>query len=120
MRAVTLLLALAITVPSAAVSQTILADVHIGRGPVQGRIVLGFPGYYYAPVVAHRYYEDCYRCRPVVVGHAPHGLAHGYYRVAPGHGAAIGRYHNSHHSAFHDLRGVSGWEREGQYRDDDD
>jgi len=120
MRAVTLLLALAITVPSAAVSQTILADIHIGRGPVQGRIVIGHPSYYYpAPVVVTRYPEHRHSCHPIVVRHAPHGIGRGYHRAVLWYHPASGRYYDHRHSDFHGLRQVSAWEREGQHGYDD-
>jgi hypothetical protein len=74
MRAIPLFVALVTAVPSMSASQVVLADIHIGGGPVQGRVVIGHPGYYHsAPVIVSRYHPPSRR-RPVAVRYGPYRL----------------------------------------------
>lgn len=115
MRAAVLLVALAAGVPSAAVSQTVLADIHVGGGPVQGRIVIGHPYQpYAAPVVVSRYHAHSHY-RPVVVHRHPQARGRGYHRVYLWYHPATGRYYDRPHPGLHGVRRVSAREHEGRY-----
>jgi hypothetical protein len=120
MRAAVLLVALAAVVPSAAVSQTVLADIQIGGGPVQGRIVIGQPVYRYAaPVVVDRYHVHRHGYQPVVVDHPWHGAGRGYHSVFLWYHNATGRYYDHAYPGLYGLRRVSVREHGGRYWHDD-
>jgi hypothetical protein len=116
MRAAVLLLALAAGISTAAVSQTVVADIHVGDGPVQGRIVIGRPYYpYAAPIVVHRSHPAHQVYRPVVVRHPSHGIGRGYHRVFLWYHPVTGRYYDHAYAGLHGLRRVSVREHEGRY-----
>ena len=116
MRAAVLLMALAAGVSTAAVSQTVVADIHVGGGPVQGRIVIGQPLYRYAtPVIVNRYHVHRHVYQPVVVRHPSRGIGRGHHRVFLWYHPATGRYYDHAHAGFHGLRRVSVREHEGRY-----
>jgi len=109
-------MALAAAVPAAAASQTVVADIHVGGGPVQGRIVIGRPYYpYAAPVVVHRSHARRHVYRPVVVHHPRHGLGRGYHRVFLWYHPATGLYYDHAYAGLHGLRRVSVREHAGRY-----
>jgi len=119
MRAIPLVVALVIAIPSTSASQVVLADIHVGSGPVQGRIVVGYPRpYYAAPVVVSRYHAHRHVCRPVEVRHGYYG--HGRpHRVSLWYHPATGRYYDHPHPDFRGVRQVSVWEGEGRHWRDD-
>lgn len=120
MRAAVLLVALAAVVPSAAVSQTVLADIQIGGGPVQGRIVIGQPYYRYAaPVVVNRYHSHRHVYQPVIVHHPARGIGHSYHRVFLWYHPTTGRYYDRAYPGLHGLRRVNVREHGGRYWHDD-
>jgi len=116
MRAAVLLMALAAAVPTAAASQTVVADIHVGSGPVQGRIVIGRPYYpYAAPVVVYRSHVHRHVYRTVVVHRPTHRMGRGYHRVFLWYHPATGRYYDHVYPGLHGLRRVSVREHEGRY-----
>ena len=115
MRAVVLLVALAAVVPSAAVSQTVLADIHIGSGPVQGRIVIGPTYHYAAPVVVSRYHAH----PPVVIHQRSYGNSRSYHRVYLWYHPATRRYYDHPYPGLHGLHRVSVREHKGRHWRDD-
>jgi hypothetical protein len=120
MRVLPLVLALTTAVPSAAISQVVLADIHIGGGPVQGRVVIGHPGYYHpAPVIVSRYHSPRHVCRPVAVRYGPYRRGHPHHRVDMWFHPATGRYYDHPHPGARGLRRVSVWEDGGRHWRDD-
>jgi hypothetical protein len=115
MRAAVLLMALVAGVPAAAASQAVVADIHVGGGPVQGRIVIGQPYQRYAvPVVVNRYHLHSHG-RPVLVHRHPHDRGRGFHRVVLWYHPATGRYYDRAYPGLHGIRRVSVREHEGRY-----
>jgi hypothetical protein len=111
----------ALSVPTAASAQRVLADIRIQDGPVAGHIIIGHPTY------AHPRYDHSPRYR-VVTEYRNHRRAewyrqHGFRKVRLWYDGDRDRYYG-HAAGSRGLREVVVYERGGRYyreewRDDD-
>jgi hypothetical protein len=112
--------------PGVAAAQRVTADIRIGSGPVEGRVVVRDPDYRYPRTRVEdrsRYHQHRgYREVEVIRIHGRRGWMHqrGYRAITVWYDSDRDRYFDGRHDDRDGLRAVVIYEREGRfYRDDD-